>query len=88
MMPGMSPTPATLHGMPVVVTYHMPTRVEQWRRPRSKAKRIRRKWEKNPRNWREVPVFPSGFFLNGSWVVSPEAYFRLMLNPGREVNRG
>lgn len=26
--------------------------VDQWRRPRSRSRRIRRKWAKDPRNWR------------------------------------
>lgn len=64
-------------GLPIIVSNHMPTRRVQWRRPRSKSRRIRRKWEKDARNWREVETYPNGLMMGGRLVVSPAAYHRL-----------
>ena len=65
-------------GLPIIVSHHMPTRREQWRRPRSRSRRIRRKWEKDARNWRSVEMFPHGYMVAGRVVVSPAGYERLM----------
>lgn len=46
---------STFAGIPIVVNPCLPeTRREQFRFPRSKKKRIRKKWAKDQRNWREV----------------------------------
>lgn len=65
-------------GLPIIVSHHMPTRREQWRRPRSRSRRIRRKWEKDQRNWRTVEAYPSGLLMGGTLVVSPAGFDRLM----------
>ena len=40
-------------GTPIVVSRLLGTTRTQVRFPRSKCRRIRRKWAKDPRNWRE-----------------------------------
>lgn len=62
---------------PIVVTEQVPTRWKQWRFPRSKQRRIRRKWAKSRRNWRSVEVYPNGYMFGGTLVVSPGTFARI-----------
>ena len=45
-----------IDGMPVYESPHVITR-RQFRKPRSKRKRIRKKWAKDPRNFKSTPSF-------------------------------
>ncbi|HEV2709107.1 MAG TPA: hypothetical protein VGU67_02740 [Edaphobacter sp.] len=48
---------ANIGGIPFVVDEYAPKSMPvQFRKPRSKKVRIRRKWAKNPRNWKMVNV--------------------------------
>ena len=63
-----SPPPAILiHRSPFLLAER-----EQFRFPRSKRCRIRKKWRKDPRNWRTVGNIVRG--LDGSLVVDPETF--------------
>lgn len=50
----------------------------QWRWPRSKKKRIRKKWAKDPRNWRERPV---AYLLNAPNLTVYQPRPRLVAHP-------
>lgn len=54
----------------------------QFRFPRSKRKRIRRKWAKNPRNWMTRHV-PKVFQIGNRFVMDPVSYanFQKMISP-------
>jgi hypothetical protein len=61
-----------LLGTPVVVDRNMGPRI-QHRKPRSKRRRIRAKWAKDPRNWRGGLTAPgTGMLMFGTYYVSPE----------------
>lgn len=47
-------TASSISGVPIVSTYQIPYEREQFRFPKSKKRRIRKKWAKDPRNWRSV----------------------------------
>jgi hypothetical protein len=77
----------TLGGVPIAVSEYLPTtRFEQFKFPRSKKSRIRKKWRKDMRNWRRVDcqndfylidksVFSGSFAMTGHMlVVSPRGY--------------
>ena len=40
----------------------------QFRKPKSKRKRIRKKWAKDPRNWKDVPVI---YAFNAKHITMP-----------------
>lgn len=47
-----------LHEIKIIESPHMAATVRtQWRFPRSKRVRIRKKWAKRQENWRDCPVF-------------------------------
>ena len=48
----------------------------QFRFPRSKRKRIQRKWAKDPRNWRTRHV-PKVYNMGGRFVMDPISYRNL-----------
>lgn len=53
-------------GVKIFVDPYFPTtRREQFRFPRSKKSRMRKKWRKNPRNWREVDCRNDIYFIGG-----------------------
>lgn len=59
----------------VIESNFLPLSRVQWRFPRSKRKRIRRKWAKDPRNWRDgepiafVMTYPTLFGLGTEKVL-------------------
>jgi hypothetical protein len=62
-------------GIPIRVDRSLGPRI-QHRKPRTKNRRIRAKWAKDPRNWRggltDAP--DKGFLMFGTYYVSPEGY--------------
>jgi hypothetical protein len=75
-VPCAAPPRSDMHfgGIRVYASPHMPkTERRQFRFPRSKKKRIRRKWCKDPRNWREVEVL--------GWLVTPPRWLVTPPNP-------
>lgn len=61
--------PSPLLGVQVRVMSLMPAEWEQVRFPRSKKKRIRKKWRKDRRNWRQLPE-PARCYLVGPSPLS------------------
>ncbi len=72
-------------GVRVVLSDDLPQEWErvQVRRPRSKRKRIRRKWSKNPRNWRRT-LKPAVYQIGTMLVVNAPAYAALMAALGAD----
>lgn len=64
-----------LYGTRVYVSEHVPDKTErkQVRFPKSRKRRIRRKWAKNPRNWREKQV-PLSWRTIGGDVICNQAF--------------
>lgn len=62
-----------LHGIRVIFDRHMTERV-QVRFPRTRKKRVRRKWAKRPGNYRERPL-KVAYRVEGTILVHPD-YFR------------
>jgi hypothetical protein len=63
-----------LSGVTIQVSDHLlEYRSEQFRRPKSRKRRIRRKWAKDPRNWRDVHV-PRVLSLRGVIVCDPVTF--------------
>lgn len=59
-------------GMPVVIDNNLSRlREVQFRFPRSKKKRIRKKWGKDMGNFKTVP-WRGGYAMNGTLVISPD----------------
>lgn len=58
----------SLFGCPVVVSTHLPNKRVQVRIPRSKKKRIRRKWSKDSANFRDIAT---AWMIRGTYYVSP-----------------
>ena len=48
----------------------------QYRRPRSKKRRIRRKWAADPRNWRTTPI-RGAYRMGDRFIVDPLTYAEL-----------
>ncbi len=72
-------------GLDVVVTATLPpTKQVQFRKPRSKSRRIRRKWAKRLENWHTVVCGPEMVRMGNTVLCSPAAYARLQA----EVFRG
>lgn len=72
----MTDTEVTFKGVPVYSSPHMPlTENRQFRFPRSKKKRIRKKWAKNPANYRESDVI---WMISGGYHCHPRVYARLL----------
>lgn len=46
---------AFLLGVDLYILPPVPIATEQWRRPRSRKRRIRQKWARVPSNWRYLP---------------------------------
>lgn len=60
---------ANLNGIPFVVSEYAPKSMRvQFRKPRSKKARIRKKWSKDPRNWKMVNVV---------WIVDTTKLFAI-----------
>ncbi len=66
--------PNTFYGMPVITSNYIGTDRIQYRFPKSKKKRIRKKWAKNPQNWKDVPRVASEAIINGqkTLVIHPD----------------
>jgi hypothetical protein len=62
--------------MRVCIDPYMPKVWRQVRFPRSKKKRIRKKWAKDRRNWKEFDV---------AYFVNPDAFRRIRYPDGRET---
>jgi hypothetical protein len=60
----------------VVSTLIPDTKLAQTRFPRSKRRRIRKKWRKDLKNWSHVPD-PQAFRLAGKVVCNPSMYANL-----------
>lgn len=66
-------------GVPVVRSSMIPSwEHRQVRFPRSKRKRIRRKWRKNRANWGRVLLPPAMYQMGGQFIVN-EAGYRLAM---------
>jgi hypothetical protein len=77
-----------LYGIPVIVDRNIGPRV-QHRKPRTKNRRIRAKWAKNPRNWRGglTGAADRGFMMFGTYYVSPEGYRMLVKACAQEASK-
>ena len=65
----LGPHGVQIDGVPIFCDHYMPThRWQQVRFPRSRSRRIRRKWERDMRNWREVPA--ARILRFGDWMVT------------------
>lgn len=73
--------PGTLGGIfgtPIVVSDIVnPLKSVQIRFPRSKRKRIRKKWAKNPMNWESRRELVGGYMMNGTLYVDPDTYAKI-----------
>jgi hypothetical protein len=83
---------AALTGVPIQVVQHFGNEYVQYRFPKSKSRRIRKKWRKNPKNWgvRNQPVCFKTAQPNGppKLVMSPSYFARLKRHMKRkEVTR-
>ena len=57
-------------GMDIIVSRQLDdTRTKQVRFPRSKRRRIRKKWRRNPNNWQTYRV-PVGYMMGGTMIVN------------------
>ena len=56
-------------GLRIITDHQMADRV-QFRFPRSKKRRIRKKWAKRQENWKAVP-WPRAYQINGTLVMHP-----------------
>lgn len=65
-------------GLPIAIAPGPLKRVEreQFRFPRSKKRRIRKKWTRDPRNWRSVEV-DVAYMICGRLVLGPNVAARL-----------
>lgn len=62
-------------GVPVVVSDYVPSvTYRQTRFPKSRRRRIRKKWQCDRRNWSKVALPPQGYFIDGVIVVNPAGY--------------
>jgi len=69
-----------LAGLPVIVSHYCPDgrmRREQFRTPRSRRRRIRRKWSRRETNWRSVLEEREVFKMANRWVCSPSTWEHL-----------
>lgn len=65
-------------GIRIIADPYLPkTRLEQFRFPRSKKVRIRKKWRKNPANWRDVDATGDIYWMDESALVAPELWEKL-----------
>ena len=62
-----------LGGIKIIASTYCTTR-QQYRFPRSKKKRMQKKWRKDQRNWREQPVM---YMFGNDFVAHPENIVRL-----------
>lgn len=61
------------HMHKIITTHLMPTKKVQFRFPKSKKKRIQKKWRKNTNNWKEVFTNEIIYHpLHDSFIMSPE----------------
>lgn len=68
---------APLEGTTVIASHLMcEWDLVQWRFPRSKKRRIRKKWAKDKRNWRSVMV-PTAVLLGGVMFAHPSIVEKL-----------
>jgi hypothetical protein len=65
----------------VVIDPSLYSKRVQYRFPRSKSRRIRRKWSRNPYNFRTVSTWPKGQILQMGrvWYTDHETFIRLQL---------
>ncbi len=62
-----------LYGMPVMTSPHIPKfKLVQHRIPKSKSKRIRKKWSKNTANFKQVPITSMYVLNNSSIIMHPD----------------
>lgn len=83
----MTPFKGSFSGVPIHVSNHLPCRKvwKQVRFPKSKRKRIRKKWAKDKRrNWRSVEAEPVVMEVNGQFYCNKLGYAEIM----RAVKRG
>lgn len=68
-------------GTRVISSAHLPKfRVVQYRFPRSKSKRIRKKWAKRKENFKQVPIKNTAYMFGDTIVVDPDT--------ARAINNG
>ena len=66
-----------LDGIRVTVNPYIGSRMEQYRHPKSKRRRIRKKWRRDQRNWK-LHEYPEIYEVNGyGLIVSRAAYCQL-----------
>ena len=63
--------PTRIDGVDILLSPHLPSKTKrvQFRFPKSRRKRIRKKWSKQERNWREVEL-PCGVRMGEYLVVN------------------
>jgi hypothetical protein len=70
-------------GLRIIANPYTPETVkQQFKFPRSKKKRIRKKWARNPKYRREVPAI---WQMDGYLIMHPKTYARLMERFKKEV---
>lgn len=72
----------TLYGLQLFEDPNMPDGCElrQVRFPRSKKRRIRKKWSKRDRNWKRVPVGEPPIYHIGNNIVAHPRVMRLVVD--------
>jgi hypothetical protein len=66
---------AAFSGIRIIANRYMPETVSrQYKFPRSKKARIRKKWARNPKYRRELPVI---WHVDGAIMVHPKIYERI-----------
>jgi len=61
-----------IDGMRIIESNHLPKfEMKQYRFPKSKSLRIKKKYRKDTSNFRQVPINPS-YIIGNTIVVSPE----------------
>lgn len=75
------------YGLKIIIDDNATQRAElrQWRFPRSRRKRIRRKWSKNPRNYRVELIELGPLMVGGLVVVSSRHFLQLQKHALRRI---
>ena len=61
-----------IYGMPVITSPHIPRfKLVQHRKPKSKSKRIHKKWAKDQSNFKQVPI-TSVYVVDNKVIMHPE----------------
>lgn len=77
----------TPYTVDVYVDPYLPnTRRVQFRFPKSRKRRIRKKWEKDARNWRTEEIY-TAFRINGKLVVNEACYRKMQSEVEAERRR-